>query len=611
MMESRRCVIAIALMLALAGSLAVAADPIGPERPDLHNLYRIHQANEATIGRICDLPASTLYLDRIKEANLGFLAQLEKLDFDALSASDKIDYLALVTLTNESLNEVARSQKRLADIASLLGNFRDTINALESARWKTLPVDCPAAAAKLAELAEQIKQLRPRVQLDKKQPASQPASAPASQSASGPASNPADANGSVKSSETTPAILITPAQAMFAANQVSALRNALRNWFEFYDGYRPDFGWWTRKPYEEAGKQLDEYAKFLREEIAQVKGKDEDPLVGDPMGAEALAAELRFEWIPYSPDELIDFAEREIAWCEGQMKLAAKDMNLGDDWKAALAKVKLDSSEPGQQDALIASIAREATEFVKTNKLMVVPPLCEDAWRLTMLSPEAIKTVPYAAYGGGLVMVAYPNGDTRQEDKLQIMRGNNRHFMRLVIPHEVIPGHHLQMYYAARNRPAFLHTPFYIEGWAFYTELRFWDMGWARTPEDRIGMLFWHMHRSARVVVTLKYHLGRMTPQEMVTFLTDRIGHEKLGATSEVRRFINDRSVYPAGYLIGGKQLLALHNELVGGGKMSEEQFHSAVLNRGSMPIELLRADLLGLPMTRSAKPSWKFMAGK
>ena len=81
--------------------------------------------------------------------------------------------------------------------------------------------------------------------------------------------------------------------ALRTAGSVRELQEVLKRWYSFYDGYQPDFAWWLKKPYEDASKQLDEYAKHLREEIAQLKGKDEDPLVGQPIGAEALAAGIR------------------------------------------------------------------------------------------------------------------------------------------------------------------------------------------------------------------------------------------------------------------------------------------------------------------------------
>ena len=71
-----------------------------------------------------------------------------------------------------------------------------------------------------------------------------------------------------------------------------------------------------KKPFDDAHKSLEEYSKYLREEIAGLKGKDEDPLVGEPIGAEALAEDLARESIPYSADELIAIGEREFAWCE-------------------------------------------------------------------------------------------------------------------------------------------------------------------------------------------------------------------------------------------------------------------------------------------------------
>ena len=76
-----------------------------------------------------------------------------------------------------------------------------------------------------------------------------------------------------------------------------------------------------------------------------------------------------------------------------------------------------------------------------------------------MISPETLQEIPYAAYNGREMMVAYANADLKQADKLMVMEGNNRHFTRLVIPHELIPGHHLQQYYEARGpeRP-YLHA---------------------------------------------------------------------------------------------------------------------------------------------------------
>lgn len=297
------------------------------------------------------------------------------------------------------------------------------------------------------------------------------------------------------------------------------------------------------------------------------------------------------------------------------MREASREMGLGDDWKAALARVKAAHVPPGEQDDLVTEQSRFAIAFVRERDLVTVPALCDETWRLTMISPEVQKVLPFAAYGGQNMMVAYPTDAMKHDDKLMSMRGNNRHFTRIVTPHELIPGHHLQRFAAERSRPyrGIFSTPFYVEGWALYWEFRLWELGYGATPEDRLGMLFWRAHRAARIIVSLKFHLAEMAPAEMIEFLVARVGHERWGATSEVRRYVGgDYSpLYQCGYMIGGLQLMALRRELVETGKMTEKQFNDGVLAQNTMPIELVRAALSGVAPAKEFVPTWRFDAGK
>jgi uncharacterized protein (DUF885 family) len=134
-------------------------------------------------------------------------------------------------------------------------------------------------------------------------------------------------------------------------------------------------------------------------------------------------------------------------------------------------------------------------------------------------------------------------------------------------------------------------------------------MNFARGPEDRIGMLFWHMHRCARIIFSLSFHLEKMTPEQCVDFLVDRVGHERENAIGEVRRSFNGSygPLYQAAYLLGGMQLHALHKELVDSGKMTNRAFHDAVLRENRIPVELIRASLTGQKLTRDFITNWKF----
>jgi uncharacterized protein (DUF885 family) len=60
--------------------------------------------------------------------------------------------------------------------------------------------------------------------------------------------------------------------------------------------------------------------------------------------------------------------------------------------------------------------------------------------------------------------------------------------------------------------------------------------------------------------------------------------------------------------MIGGLQIRSLHRELVQSGRMTNRDFHDAIMQGGRMPIEMVRARLLQTPLTRDHRPAWKFI---
>ena len=69
--------------------------------------------------------------------------------------------------------------------------------------------------------------------------------------------------------------------------------------------------------------------------------------------------------------------------------------------------------------------------------------------------------------------------------------------------------------------------------------------------------------------------------------------------------------LYQAGYMLGGLQLRSLQREVVRAGKMTNREFHDAVLRENYVPFELLRAKMLGLPLTSKMLPAWRFYDSK
>ena len=83
-----------------------------------------------------------------------------------------------------------------------------------------------------------------------------------------------------------------------------------------------------------------------------------------------------------------------------------------------------------------------------------------------------------------------------------------------------------------------------------------------RNNPDRSECCWW-LHRAARIIFSMNYHLGNWTPQEAVDFLVERVGHERANAEAEVRGSAIDAPLYQIAYMIGGLQFREIHCELV------------------------------------------------
>ncbi|MEQ1689737.1 MAG: DUF885 family protein, partial [Gemmatimonas sp.] len=334
------------------------------------------------------------------------------------------------------------------------------------------------------------------------------------------------------------------------------------------------------------------------------------PIIGDPIGAEGLAVDLRHAMIPYTAPELIAIAEKEYAFSLSEAKKAAREMGFGDDWKAAMEKVKNTYVEPGKQPDLIRDLARQAEAFFDKHDWITIPALAREDWRMEMMTPERQRVAPFFL-GGDLIQVSYPTDDMTDDEKLMSLRGNNPHFSHATVFHELNPGHHLQGFMSARynSHRRLFSTPFWGEGQALYWEMFLWDHDFHVSPEDRMGALFWRMHRSARIIFSLNFHLGKMNPEQAIQFLIDTVNFERANAEGEVRRSFNGSysPLYQAAYMLGGLQLRSLYKEVVTTKKMGEREFHDAVIQGGAMPIAMVRARLLKVPLTRDGAASWRF----
>lgn len=572
--------LAVALSLALCAPFAAAQSAVVPA---LSEMTAAPQAMASRVQRylrdlesmehVHDVRGGARREAALREFYDGWLARMQEIDYEALTLEDRIDWHLLTRELVRAREQLDFDRERFAQARPLMPGI-DALLALVEAHRELKLADARASAQTLeharATLDEALVALRENPPTGKARP--------------------------------------TAAVANRAATLLDATRDALKGWYEFYAGYDPQFTWWNKQPYEALDRVFGEYAAVVRSKLADAA--DPETIVGDPIGHAELVRGFENALIAYSPDELLQLAEREMAWCRAQMKKAAKELGY-DDWREALEHVKTRHMAPGGQPKLVVELAHEATDYVIRHDLVTVPELARRDWRMTMLDAQAQLQAPFFL-GGEDVWVAFPSADMPLDKKLNSLRGNNRHFSRAVVHHELIPGHHLQHFMTARYQPqrqGLGWNPFWGEGWALYWEFLLWDRGFAATPEDRIGMLFWRSHRAARIQFSLGFHLGKMTPQQAIDLLVDEVGHERENAAAEVRRsFAGDYGpLYQAAYMLGGLQFRALHKEFVQSGKMSDREFHDRILQGGPMPIQLVRARLLGGSLPKAIEADWRF----
>jgi hypothetical protein len=504
-----------------------------------------------------------------------YLKKIEEQDYTKFTTGERVDYLLFKRDLNETLFVLDKNEKQLLKLNKIFP-FAAQIYLLEKQSRRGTSIEGQTVATQLNNINTELRTL-------------------------------------IAGLEKAPKFDLPTA--LFAADINNDLIAANKKAFEFYNQYDPLYSWWVPATYKQTDSLLKIYSSALLKNTAvpQSNKAGARELAGIPVGREEIIRKLNNEMISYSPEELIDMANKELAWCDREMLKATAEMGPKDDWKAANERVKNTFVAPGKQPELIVKLYNDAMTFIKSRDLITIPALAEETWGMIMMTPERQLVNPFFT-GGSEISVSYPTIGMDYEDKMMSMRGNNPYYSRGTVQHELIPGHNLQYFMKSHyNSYRNFNTPFWMEGWALYWELLLYDMKFAKTPEERIGMLFWRKHRCARIIFSLNYQLGKWSPQQCVDFLVDRVGHERANAEGEVRRSIAPWTdpLYQVGYLTGGLQIWSLKRELVDGGKMSFKEFHDAFIKENSMPIEMVRAILTNQQLPKDFKTKWRFYDAK
>ncbi len=171
----------------------------------------------------------------------------------------------------------------------------------------------------------------------------------------------------------------------------------------------------------------------------------------------------------------------------------------------------------------------EIEKFVRDKRIMTLPdPLTlvvdrAPAYFVGQSVGGVYAAGPYAPEAKTILFLPVPPPEATAEQRETFFRDFNRPFSRMIVPHELIPGHYVQLKYAARHPHkvrAIFPDPIYIEGWGTFCERLLLDQGWGGA-RPRLAHLKKQLENIARTIVDIRVHTENMSREEMVRFVKE------------------------------------------------------------------------------------------
>ena len=232
-----------------------------------------------------------------------YLDILKKSPFEKWNINGKVDYVLFKRNLESEQYQLLEEQKTYDQVAKHL-SFSDKLYELQKPRRRGIAVNGEEVAKALNEINKEIANSTKKLK-------------------------------SIDSLETS--------QANLASDAAKGLQGIMKDYFNFYNGYDPMFSWWVPKTYSETDSLLNVFATAVKRKgkVNTLQKDDGSGIIGNPIGDVELRRQLKFEWIAYTPEELVEIANKEFAWCDAELLKASREMGFGDNWKAAQEKVKI------------------------------------------------------------------------------------------------------------------------------------------------------------------------------------------------------------------------------------------------------------------------------
>jgi len=292
-----------------------------------------------------------------------------------------------------------------------------------------------------------------------------------------------------------------------------------------------------------------------------------------------------------SAEEIHQLGLREIDRIEGEMTAIAKKEGFADlaSFRASIAK----------NPKYIPTSAEQILDDFR-HYIAEMEPKLPELFTLLPKSPVTVEAIPaFQAAAATHYVTGTPDGKHPGRVVVATSDFAKRSLVgdEAIAYHEGIPGHHLQLSVQQQltGLPKFrlhgLGFNAYTEGWALYAEQLGKDAGLYQDPVSDYGRLSSELFRAVRLVVDTGIHSKGWTREQVVEFFRKSGAVDEPTIQSETDRYI----AWPAqalSYKLGKLKFRELRErartEL--GAKFDIRTFHDAMINGGTLPLDLLEA---------------------
>ena len=309
--------------------------------------------------------------------------------------------------------------------------------------------------------------------------------------------------------------------------------------------------------------------------------------------------------LDYTDETLWEFGWKEFNNTLDKMDELAKDINQDKTTQEILVDIKNEYPHPDSMIQAHQYWVDKSGEHIKSNNLIPIP------WK------ERVNVVPREEYlrktsyygnfsrSRGLDDEGYFTSEWKinpfehqwdQKTKDEYLVEHDWGVILVTAPHETYAGHHIQGLYQMHNPKELRRNnglSLFSEGWGLYNEQLMLETGFYPNKKIKLRQLQLRLWRNARVIYDVGMHTGKLSYEDAISLMTDKVGFLRWAAQLEIDSS-SSRPGYFIGYFMGMIEILEMREDYkkLKGENYSISDFHEKLLKIGNMPPSIMREAL-------------------